>query len=341
MLIMRKIKFSVVIPTRNRPNTLASALRSCMEATFSDCEILICDNSDLGPRTAVRDLVDSIADRRVRLIENPETPCSMSRNWSFAVHEAVGEYVTVLGDDDGMLEFGLPVAEQVLRESEADVLLWPGSCYRWPDCAEVNRRITLFLSHGSHPGCTEWTKVCGKQFLQSVLNWPMSYHSFPMLYNAVVRKSIFAPLISRVNDFLLGQSPDIFSGVAACVLGKSFVRTDTSLTLQGLSGKSNGLAFMVLAGDPELKSDFVRLNPKDQRSEPQGVPNVSVCGAQVADSFNRLREQFPDVCRRFQMPIQRVAINQAIKIFERSPSNEVTSRQFQELCDFYSKTVLC
>ncbi|MBK5567266.1 glycosyltransferase, partial [Ensifer sp. SSB1] len=37
--------FSVVIPTRNRPDILVDAVASVLEQTFSDLELIVSDNS--------------------------------------------------------------------------------------------------------------------------------------------------------------------------------------------------------------------------------------------------------------------------------------------------------
>ena len=331
------VSFSVVIPTRNRPTTLAKALATCVTSDYPDLEVLVCDNSDPEVRDAVTRVVAGAGDPRVKRIVNPGSPCSMSRNWSYAVSSARGDYVTVIGDDDGFLDFGFRIADQVLTRTGADVLSWPASSYRWPDCPEVNRRNTVVICHGKTAGHCQWNMQNGRELIQYVLDHPTHYYSLPMLYNAFFHRSAIDRMRGNAEDFLLGQSPDIFSGVAGAIFARKLVRLDASLSLQGLSGYSNGLAAMVANGDNGLQADFRALNAKDGRGDTRGVVNISVCAAQVADSFNRLRELYPQECAGLQLTRQSLARNQALEICERSYSREVTLRQLHELVDYYGK----
>src|SRR5262245_30208092 len=98
---MTRPRFSVVIPTRERAGTLRHSLRTCLEQDFDDYEIVVCDNCS---STATRQVVDEADSPRVRYVR-ADRPLAMSANWELAVAAARGEYVTVLGDDDGLLPF--------------------------------------------------------------------------------------------------------------------------------------------------------------------------------------------------------------------------------------------
>ena len=55
-------RFSVVIPTRQRANTLRHTLQTCLASDFDDYEIVVCDNCS-SPET--RQVVEEAASRRV------------------------------------------------------------------------------------------------------------------------------------------------------------------------------------------------------------------------------------------------------------------------------------
>jgi glycosyltransferase involved in cell wall biosynthesis len=124
-------RFSVVIPTRERAGTLRYALRTCLNQSFDDYEIIVCDNHSSPPTRAV---VDEAGSRKVRYVRAPE-PLAMSANWELAVGAARGEYVLVLGDDDGLLPHALGELDRLLRESGARAVRWTQASYTWPDIA--------------------------------------------------------------------------------------------------------------------------------------------------------------------------------------------------------------
>src|SRR5262245_26841258 len=92
-------RFSIVIPTRDRASTLPFTLRTCLAQEFDDCEIVVADNHSAPP---TREVVDSFSDRRIRYVRTP-APLAMSDSWDFAVSQATGEYVLLIGSDDGLL----------------------------------------------------------------------------------------------------------------------------------------------------------------------------------------------------------------------------------------------
>src|SRR5580698_6500214 len=92
--VMSDIKFSVVIPTRERPATLRHCLRTCLNQNFDDYEVIVSDNGSIA---ATREVVDEAASPKVRYVKTPE-PLSLASSWEFAVSHAWGEYVLLIGD---------------------------------------------------------------------------------------------------------------------------------------------------------------------------------------------------------------------------------------------------
>ena len=90
---------SAVIPTRNRPALLMRAVRSVLEQTHRDIEIVIViDGRDPTTVTAV----SSIRDPRVRVFELTENVGSANAR-NIGVQHATGKWVAFLDDDDEWL----------------------------------------------------------------------------------------------------------------------------------------------------------------------------------------------------------------------------------------------
>jgi glycosyltransferase involved in cell wall biosynthesis len=87
---------SVLIPTYNRPQFLKHALRSALEQTYTNTEILIQDNaSDFD----IEALAAFFGDPRISLVRN-EKNIGMALNWRALALRAKGKYVAFLNDDD-------------------------------------------------------------------------------------------------------------------------------------------------------------------------------------------------------------------------------------------------
>ena len=66
----------------------------------------------------------------------------MTDNWERAVSFATGEYVIVIGDDDGMLLHALTDIERIISQTNARLIRWERVGYQWPNTlltAEANR----------------------------------------------------------------------------------------------------------------------------------------------------------------------------------------------------------
>ncbi len=86
---------SIIIPTYNRPFFLRRAIRSVLNQTWQDLEIIVVNDGGMDLEGVVPELWDSKV-RYIRLESNKER--SVARN--VALTQATGKYVSYLDDDD-------------------------------------------------------------------------------------------------------------------------------------------------------------------------------------------------------------------------------------------------
>ena len=103
-------KFTIVIPTRERCDTLYWSLHTCVSQRYENLEILVSDNYS---QDATRDVVMSFNDPRIRYV-NTGKRVSMTANWEFALAHVEDGYVTYIGDDDGMMPNALVELNQLI-----------------------------------------------------------------------------------------------------------------------------------------------------------------------------------------------------------------------------------
>ena len=93
------MKFSVLLPTRNRLEYLRYAIETVRRQDYSEWEIIVSDNfseDDIGG------YVRSLADARIRYLRTASA-VPVTENWNNALRHSTGDYVVMLGDDDGLL----------------------------------------------------------------------------------------------------------------------------------------------------------------------------------------------------------------------------------------------
>lgn len=87
---------SVIIPTYNRPEYLKQAIASAVNQTYTNIEIIVCDNCSLENPQAI---AESFADPRIRFWRQPQN-VGMIANQIHGFKMARGKYVASLHDDD-------------------------------------------------------------------------------------------------------------------------------------------------------------------------------------------------------------------------------------------------
>ena len=108
---------SVCIAVRNRPALLVKSVRSVLDGTFDDYEVVIVDDGSTVPVQEGLAAAGLLADERIRLVRQPPSGISAARNTALKV--ARGRYVTVLDSDDEFAPDGLARIHEVLQRTGA------------------------------------------------------------------------------------------------------------------------------------------------------------------------------------------------------------------------------
>lgn len=136
-------RVSIVVPTHNRPHTLARALESVLRQDFRDLELIVVDDASADDRP--RRVVEAIAanDARVIFIRREQGGgASAARNTGLRI--ARGEFVAFQDDDDEWLAGKLSSQVTLMDQLGTDCVIVGGSLlryyppptlpkiYRWP-----------------------------------------------------------------------------------------------------------------------------------------------------------------------------------------------------------------
>lgn len=113
-------KISVIIPTYNRSRFLGTALRSVLDQTFADFEVLVVDD---GSTDDTRNVVAAFeADSRVRYIHQANRGGGAASARNTGVRNSRGDLIAFLDDDDVWLSTKLEYQlEALAAEPRADV----------------------------------------------------------------------------------------------------------------------------------------------------------------------------------------------------------------------------
>src|SRR4051794_2059994 len=93
------MKISILLPTRNGGDQLETCVRSVLDQSDAELELVVSDNASDAP---TREVLVSFDDPRLTLVRQEEM-LSVTDNWSATLNAATGDYVLLIGDDDALL----------------------------------------------------------------------------------------------------------------------------------------------------------------------------------------------------------------------------------------------
>lgn len=107
---MRTPTVSIILPTYNRADTIARAVRSVQAQTFQDWELLVVDD---GSQDGTGDLLSGLGDDRIRVMHQANAGTYVARNAGLAASR--GRLLTFLDSDDAWRPHFLELTTAFLR----------------------------------------------------------------------------------------------------------------------------------------------------------------------------------------------------------------------------------
>lgn len=236
-----RAKISLVIPTRERAEYLAFALRSARIAADNagvPVEIVVSDNAS---DDATASVIAAFDDPRI-VARRSDRRLSMRENFEFALSHASGSHILFIGDDDAVLPNGLRLLGDLIATHDVDIVKWRVLNYIWPDA------VRGVPGHLKVRPQTLDGRIRLKDPKQVLADFAASrfrtYHEGGMIYHGCVsRRLIMRACAQGKGPFFRGSSPDVFTSLQALmVTDRPMVHINLSITLGGASPRSNGAA---------------------------------------------------------------------------------------------------
>jgi hypothetical protein len=283
------IHFTIIIPTRNRADTLGTTLLNVLEQDYPEMEVLVADNSS-DQRT--QSLVKTVNDVRVRYLKTGPG-LSMASNWERALSEVNHGWVTVIGDDDGLLMGALARVNKLVENTKVAAVRSTSADYIWPsDTRHPKGHLSFVLEK-------ETKLVNSKTAINEVLAGELSYNKLPMLYNGgFVDIALIRRAKSYNNQFYHSSIPDVYSAFAFAFLTECYLLVNYPLAINGTSRHSGGTAFFQHDEESQAYEPARLFASEDNMPNHPGVPALDTgfplrsIHAHVLESYLQAREIF-------------------------------------------------
>ena len=273
---------SVIIPTRERAETLQYTLRTALDQSSQNFEVIVSDNFS---QDNTAEVVRSLSDPRIRLI-NPGRRLSMCDNWDFALLHAAGNYVMFIGDDDAVIPGALDKLEASIQTTHCLAYCWPRPTYVWPMDGKPAR-----VSH--LPPTTQASEINLENLARVVVSmagWRWSL--IPCMYHSAVAKRIPDSIREKTGRVFHSMAPDVFMSMAVPVFAKTAIDLGYCVSVTGQSQKSNS----GIIGRPDRHEYFDQFIQEygDYKIHPTLFPEMPMALKMTPDSVLVAMDKFPD-----------------------------------------------
>lgn len=230
-------RFSILIPTRERAQTLGPCIQTCLAQRYDNLEILVSDNAG-GPET--RAVVSRFNDPRLKYFRQ-ETRVSMRQNFESLAQKATGDYLIFIGDDDGMMPHAIEAMAAFLSSNPVDVLNWTGVVYYWPGRLFKNAGVLNFKYQKIFGGLSNVD--IQKRLAGFAKGTTPNYIYGCNIYHGCVSRRVIDEVRAVTGQVFSDHMPDVYACIAFMFVARSMVYLDHPLSISGVSLASNGFSF--------------------------------------------------------------------------------------------------
>lgn len=296
--------FNIVIPTRERSQTLLWTLKTCLNQDYSNYKIIVSDNCS---QDETFEVVSSFRSDKIEYYKTPNR-LSMSHNWEFALKHIREGYIIFLGDDDGLVKNSLSRLAKIITKTRGEAYRLSNITYYWDNQLSDNPFLSnmcynIFLTN-------EYHYIDSKHIVDNIIN-TLDYHGskgfllLPSLYHGCIHSNIINEVKEYNNGiFFNSNCPDMFSALIIALKRPQFIYYKAPVCINGLSKFSNGLSsYNVNKRTNTNKIEF------DRFIEEMSIPfsqylirDISLVTRHliprpllVADQFYKLRELYPEI----------------------------------------------
>lgn len=220
---------SIAIATKDREQYCIKTIQSILSFKDDRIQITVADNSKT---TKVKEFVDALASPQIAYLYD-NSPISSIDNFNRAMEMTTGEYICLLGDDDGILPEAMDYLEWAKLNNIDSFCCKDTIPYFWPGAHPSYESGGLFVSKFTEGK----KKVDAKKELVKLLEAGIVNYMFfdlPKSYHGFVKKDIMLEIKEKTGNFYGALSPDIFSVVAIALSCKNHYIIDKPLTIAGV-----------------------------------------------------------------------------------------------------------
>ena len=306
------MKFSVLLPTRNRLQYLKHALYSVLEQDEDDVEIIISDNFS---EEDIHSYVRSLNEPKIKYYRTDRF-VSVTENWNLSMNYSSGDWIIMLGDDDCLMKGYFKTIRKITADHpNADFIYSRGFLYAYPNVlpdSQNGRTIVLGNASFFKEGETA-AKIAPQKALNLVkksFNFVLEF-TFNMQFATMNR--VFVDSLKKDGDFFHSPYPDYYAMNMMMYFGKNIISCSQPIVAVGICPKSFGYYYF-----NNIEQQGVEfLNNSKEAACSEQIRKILLPGTQMNSSWllsmHEIQKRFQEF--RLSTNIRRYRLLQAVHVF--------------------------
>ena len=242
--------FNIIVPTRNRADTLYFCLQSLLSQSYPGLSITVSDNYSSD---ATRQVVEGFSDPRLQYVTTGR-PVTMRENWEFALSHVHSGWVGIVGDDDGLIPGALERVAEVINETGLSAVTSSWCRYTWPGPLVHANKLVLPMPRG-------FEVRRSKPWRKRVLSGGWRYIELPYIYTGgFLEYRVIKEALAKKSNFFNSIIPDVYSAFAISFLLDEYAYLKEPVAVRGTSNHSTGASSFNGSFNDAPGQDFMTQN---------------------------------------------------------------------------------
>ncbi len=245
-------KYSVLLPTYNKVNYLKYTIESVLKNDYKNFELIISNDFSTD---GTEEYLSTINDKRVKIIK-PPVKLTQTKNYEFLLTFASGEWVTILGDDDGFLPFFFEKIDKFVDKfKDIKLIHTKPAFYYWEDVEDYyGPRVCDYQNFFEKPKLKN-----SKKALLMALAGLNVRSDLPMIYTSgLVRMDLVKEIKKKSGNFFFHSViPDYYSMIALLYETEKYLEIKQPIVWVGTSKKSTGRGTKIYEDKKNQNYEFI------------------------------------------------------------------------------------
>ena len=229
---MSNALLSIVIPTKNRYENLKILLKSILEFSNSDLEIIIQDNSDNNEEFIKE--YNSLGKYNIKYFYDRKWK-SVVDNCNDGIINSSGEYITLIGDDDAFTPQILDIV-RLMKKYDLKSCSCEYSLFRWDKARGQGQYAFEYYNQNYVIKTIDIDKS-----IKRLMNGGIQNRSnMPGVYHGIVARDILDKVYIKAGSFFPGPSPDMANSFGVSTFLEKHIVVSAPFIVDGYSKASTG-----------------------------------------------------------------------------------------------------